>query len=64
MPGKVEFDVDTVSTTDDDPPGGSRTVGLLSVAEIMFDETASVSVTVPLKPLRLVNVIVEDAEDP
>ena len=64
MPGVVEFDVDTVRVTDADPPGGRRTLDRLRVAMIMFDETVSVNVTVPLKLLRLVRVIVEVAEEP
>lgn len=64
MPGRVEFDVETVSTTDDDPPGGSKTLELLSVAKIILDETVPVNVAVPLKPFRLVSVIVDEAEDP
>ena len=64
MPGVVEFDADTVRVTDADPPGGRRTLDRLRVAMIIFDETVSVNVTVPLKPLRLVSVIVEVAEEP
>jgi len=64
LPGVVEFDVDTVRVTDADPPGGRRTLDRLRVAMIIFDETVSVNVTVPLKPLRLVRVIVEVAEEP
>jgi len=64
LPGVVEFDVDTVRVTDADPPGGRRTLDRLSVAMIIFDETVSFNVTVPLKPLRLVRVIVEVAEEP
>ena len=50
--------------TDADPPGGRRTLDRLRVAMIIFDETISVNVTVPLKPLRLVRVIVEVEEEP
>jgi hypothetical protein len=50
--------------TDTDPPGGSETLVRLRVAEIMLDETVSDRVTVPLKPLTLVRVIVEVAEEP
>ena len=64
MPGVVEFDVDTVRVTDADPPGGRRTLDRLRLAMIIFDETVSVNVTVPLKPLTLVSVIVEVAEEP
>jgi len=64
LPGVVEFDVDTVRVTDADPPGGSRTLDRLRLAMIIFDETVSVNVTVPLKPLTLVSVIVEVAEEP
>ena len=64
MPGVVEFDVDTVRVTDADPPGGRRTLDRLRVAMIIFDETVSVNVIVPLKLLRLVRVIVEVAEEP
>ncbi len=64
MPGVVEFDVDTVRVTDADPPGGRRTLDRLRVAIIILDETVSVNVTVPLKPLTLVSVIVEVAEEP
>jgi len=64
LPGVVEFDVDTVRVTDADPPGGRRTLDRLRLAMIIFDETVSVNVTVPLKPLTLVSVIVEVAEEP
>jgi len=64
LPGVVEFDVDTVMVTDADPPGGRRTLDRLRLAMIIFDETVSVNVTVPLKPLTLVSVIVEVAEEP
>src|SRR6266487_2464625 len=50
--------------TDADPPGGNETLARLRVAEIMFEETVSDNVTVPLKLLTLVSVIVEVAEEP
>jgi hypothetical protein len=53
-----------VRVTDTDPPAGTCTLERLRLARIILDETESVNVTVPLKPLMLVSVIVEVAEEP
>ena len=60
---ETEVFVNTVSVTLFDPPGDNVTLDVLKVAPGP-PETLGVRVTVPVNPLRLVNVIIETPEAP
>ncbi len=63
-PTGVELDVQTVRVDVADPPDGTETTIMLKLVDGPLGEIVDDRVTLPLKPLRLVTVIVDVAQEP